>query len=752
MLEIKKLTKIYHTVEEGSLALSDISICFPEHGFVAITGESGSGKTTLLNVLSGFIPYEEGDYFVDGVDFLTFGEQELDNFRKNDIGFVFQDYHLEEDHKVIDNLIEALLIVGVPYKDAEKKSLEYLEKFDLYERRDNKARSLSSGQKQKLAIARAMIKEPKIILCDEPTANLDDKSSKKILSIFAEYAKEHLVIISTHNYEDAKDYATHLVRLYKGHLTLVEEVRKVETKEVKNIEKHETNKFLLFLLGIKNQIGRSIFKIMFFATLVASMVLSLVLFTANIDDASTKVLSREVFNNVNQTEMLVMRKDKENITNDELLDLLSVKHVTGTQLYGFATEMNYYYRKEVDYHLEEVMYLLPGSTPDNPKRGFEYHFSTINDNMYVKGDVGMIVESDLKEGHLPSLYNEVVTSNEYSVGDVITVYFGDGVTQGQGYFHLDFTVCGVLSKHSDDLYFSSIFMMELDYIEYHSKINDFYFSINYDRYNSFAGKYYTIKKEYPLTPIYSPDIGANEILISSAFISSHVNTYPNENNGDIINYAYISILGDSRDVMYVDFNENNPSKDIDPFFIFVGEDIFHYYIDGYENNTARVYFDNYPYIDDVVSSLTAKGYDCLSAYRSGSTEYDPDKQNQRAIVLISSLVMIIIEMFVYFAFGYLFERHQLNNDNTLYLIGASRNNLRKVAAYSVGFINLLGLITGSLLYFVIYFLPIKYLQNINLYLRFYHFLMVAGFVVVLALLIWWRYAKALNQKLRKGGN
>ena len=146
MLKITNLTKIYHNEDEGSLALSNISVSFPETGFVAITGESGSGKTTLLNVLSGFLPYEEGDFYVDDVNFLTFTNEDLENYHKNDIGFVFQDYHLIETHRVIDNLIESLLIIGLPYKKAKKKAEEYLKKIDLYTFRNIKrvlTRSLS---------------------------------------------------------------------------------------------------------------------------------------------------------------------------------------------------------------------------------------------------------------------------------------------------------------------------------------------------------------------------------------------------------------------------------------------------------------------------------------------------------------------------------------------------------------------------------------------------------------------------------
>ena len=246
MLKIVNLTKIYHTADEGSLALKNISIKFPEKGFVAITGESGSGKTTLLNVISGFVSYEEGDFFVDGVDFLSFSPEDVEKYRRNDIGFVFQDYHLIESYTVLDNLVEDLLLHGVKIKEAKKRSLDILKRFGLIDLKSLKARSLSSGQKQKLAIARALVKEPKIILCDEPTANLDPETGLQILAILKEYADNHLVIVSTHNYEDAQGFATHFIRVYKGVLTAYETIKEVEQTPVVAEEKKKSSVLNIF--------------------------------------------------------------------------------------------------------------------------------------------------------------------------------------------------------------------------------------------------------------------------------------------------------------------------------------------------------------------------------------------------------------------------------------------------------------------------------------------------------------------------
>ncbi len=743
MLEVKKLVKIYHTEEEGSLALNDISIKFPETGFVAITGESGSGKTTLLNILSGFASYEEGEFFVDGQDFLSFSDEDLEKYRRKDIGFVFQDCHLIESHTVLDNLIEALLIVGAPYKEAKDKSLEFLKLFHLEEHQRLKARSLSSGQKQKLAIARAMIKEPRIILCDEPTANLDGDSCYEVLGLFKEYSKNHLVIITTHNYEDAKDYVDETIRLYKGKLTSQEAVNEIKGEQAP-VEEKKINYLPLSPISLKNHIGKVISKVLFFGIFLATFILVLTLFSANIDDASTKQLSRETFNNINQNEMLVMRKDKQEIKEEELSELKNgVKHINGTQLYGLATEMNYYYREDVDYRMDVVISLRP-SGPGEYIEYTEYHFNTIRDDLYIKGYQGLVDSKDVKEGNLPSSYNEVLASSDYQIGDTIPVYFHDEVLQGTSYIKMDFVVSGILKNKSDDLYFSPSFMESMDYIQVNSSDVLFRFIVNYMNTESGGG---IRSKSYTFVPIYKSTLGKNEVQLSRDFLSNSGKAFDKPEN---IVSSFTSIAGAQKQVE-VSFDLHNLSPDINGRYIFVGEDVYNMYISDYYPMTSRVYVDQYSYLNEVITTLTNKKYDCLSGYRAGSTEYDQSKQIQRAIILIASLGIMFIESAVYFIFAYLFEKGNLGSDKTLMLLGASKTSLKKVSILNLAMIFIAGLIIGGLLYMTTAFLPIPFIQNINTYFRFYHILIAVGVSLVIFLLVWWRYSKNIN-KYSIGGN
>ena len=740
-LSVRNLTKIYHSESEGSLALSDISIEFPETGFVVITGESGSGKTTLLNVLSGFTGYEEGSYFIDGVDFLSYSNLDIQKYQKNDIGFVFQDYHLIEDFSVIDNLIDSLLVIGVNYKEAKRRSIEILKTFGLEDKQTDIVRNLSGGQKQKIAIARAMLKEPPIILCDEPTANLDGENGIRVFEIMKEYAKNHLVIITTHNYEDAKDYVTESIRLYRGKLTMHETVVAQEGVPAKNEDK-KTNFLPMAALSVKNHIPKTIMKFSFLGSFIAIIVFLLTLFASNIDDASTKVLSREMFNNINETEILLMHDDHSPISTADLDSIREDKHIEHTQLYGHATEMNYLYREGIDYEFDVVFDYETVGPEQTPVEFTRLVFTPLKDELYLKDYTSFVGENDIINGKLPSSYNEVVANNKYKVGDTITVYFSDPVIQGRVYLQLDFVVSGIFSNDDENLYFSTAFLEAFDYMQYYSVRVPF--KVGVEATVELPKETIEYKDLVTFIPIYKPSLGDDEVVVSSDLSIR----WPALYNAKLrIDDSYLLINGERVDV---DFDIYNQSEEITGLYLYVGKNIYQKFIEGYTSSTARAYADTYSYLDDALASLNAKGYETLNPYRACSTKYDSNKQSQRTIILIVSLVLEFLISFVYFVFGYLFEKSNTNSDMTLYLLGASSKKIKQAAALKISLVYVLSLIFGIALYFILAFaLQIPFIQNINTYFRFYHLFIVAGISLGLSLFIWWRYVSHLP--FRKGG-
>lgn len=218
MLELKKINKSYKTENFEQQALKDVSLSFRSNEFVAILGPSGSGKTTLLNIIGGLDHYDNGDLIINEKSTKKFKEKEWDAYRNNCIGFVFQSYNLINHISVLDNVEMSLTLSGVSKKERKRKALEALKKVGLEQHAHKKPNQLSGGQMQRIAIARALVNDPDVILADEPTGALDSKTSVQIMDLIKEIAKDKLVIMVTHNRELAETYATRIVELKDGKL------------------------------------------------------------------------------------------------------------------------------------------------------------------------------------------------------------------------------------------------------------------------------------------------------------------------------------------------------------------------------------------------------------------------------------------------------------------------------------------------------------------------------------------------------
>lgn len=219
-IKLQNISKYYYSETAVTQALQGINLEFRMGEFVAITGESGSGKSTLLRIISGMDTFDDGELYVDGQPTFQYDEDDWEEYRRTKIGFVFQDYSLIGHYTAKENIVSALLIMGVPEKEAGDKAIHYLERVGLSAQRDQRASKLSSGQKQRLSIARALAKDTDIIVADEPTGNLDSETGAQIVKLLRDLSQDHLVIMVTHNYEQVEKYVTRKVRLHDGSLIL----------------------------------------------------------------------------------------------------------------------------------------------------------------------------------------------------------------------------------------------------------------------------------------------------------------------------------------------------------------------------------------------------------------------------------------------------------------------------------------------------------------------------------------------------
>lgn len=213
MLKLNNVTKIYQTKsKEKVTALSNVSLSLDKNGLVFIVGESGSGKTTLLNLIGGLDLADQGEISVE--ECVLGKDISLEKYRQNYAGFVFQEYNLLENLTVYENI--AIAVSACSKKELKEKIVKVLEKVNLsgYEKR--KINELSGGQRQRVAIARALAKNTSVLLCDEPTGNLDSGTSKEIFNLLKNISLEKSVIVVSHNEELAKEYADRLIRISDG--------------------------------------------------------------------------------------------------------------------------------------------------------------------------------------------------------------------------------------------------------------------------------------------------------------------------------------------------------------------------------------------------------------------------------------------------------------------------------------------------------------------------------------------------------
>lgn len=201
MIETKQVAKVYGRKASAFQALKDISLKINTGESIAITGKSGSGKSTLMHLLALLDKPTSGEIVLDDHSATDLKERELDRLRNREFGFVFQQFFMNAQDSVLNNVMLPLKIAGVPYAERKKRAMEALASVEMTEKAKNKANDLSGGQKQRVCIARALVNNPSVIFADEPTGNLDTATSEVVEKLLFDLHKEKgiTLIIVTHD-------------------------------------------------------------------------------------------------------------------------------------------------------------------------------------------------------------------------------------------------------------------------------------------------------------------------------------------------------------------------------------------------------------------------------------------------------------------------------------------------------------------------------------------------------------------------
>jgi putative ABC transport system ATP-binding protein len=216
IIRIENISKIYQVGNQEVRALDGVSLSIDHNEYVAIMGPSGSGKSTLMNMLGCLDTPTEGKYILNQIDVSEMEDDDLAEVRNKEIGFVFQTFNLLPRYSSLENVCLPLIYAGIQKHDRIERGLQALVSVDLENRKDHKPNELSGGQRQRVSIARAIVNNPSIILADEPTGNLDSKTSIDIMHLFETiYSKGNTIIVVTHE-EEIASYARRIVRLRDG--------------------------------------------------------------------------------------------------------------------------------------------------------------------------------------------------------------------------------------------------------------------------------------------------------------------------------------------------------------------------------------------------------------------------------------------------------------------------------------------------------------------------------------------------------
>mgnify|MGYP002678808496 FL=1 len=778
-IKLQNISKYYYSETAVTQALQGINLEFRMGEFVAITGESGSGKSTLLRIISGMDTFDDGELYVDGQPTFQYDEDDWEEYRRTKIGFVFQDYSLIGHYTAKENIVSALLIMGVPEKEAGDKAIHYLERVGLSAQRDQRASKLSSGQKQRLSIARALAKDTDIIVADEPTGNLDSETGAQIVKLLRDLSQDHLVIMVTHNYEQVEKYVTRKVRLHDGSLILdvsenmdtdqkldvsenTDTDQKLEVSEnmdteqkpemsenVDNNEKtsagkksesneerlrdHTIGRIFVRMNAVRQPEKVALFMGFFLAAAIVSF-LFIGQLLMNADDIYTKEYSATSFARKDDKRISLRRKDQKFMTKKDIDRLTKMKHVVSVDQYDIVNDINYYFEEGKDYRQEYGYNRMSTSN-----EGWLYDSQNVE---YVKKDQYMrssscLKKSDLAKGSLPKKIDEVVLYDrgKYKVGDTITFFYTSDVlwSSTENYIQRKMKVSGLLKNKDKQVYFSPEICTMLQSTVTGGKVFYEY------AYNQKLGKYQGQATLWPIVgDIVKKD---NELCVSGAYEAA---VYRAEDND-------LNLLGQSG-LLHIDqYDKDMKSKDVKQIenvetgekingcganFAEVSQNIYEKYYRT-DSRQASVYITSYAKMDHVLKALDKAGYEAVSTLRFGADKYDSDLVQERlrtiGIAVAILLVMMVAEILILRSIF----KIQIKDQKILKFMGMSTKligkiNYMEMRRYSITAIIVVAVVMNVVGIFVPALRAMLYYYEWPGYLAYFMYNYVAAMVMVAA--------------------
>ncbi len=668
-IRLENVSKFYYSSTNVCAGLQKINLELPDRGFVAITGESGSGKSTFISVISGLLSFEEGEIYINGEPMSEYDDSDLESYRKNRIGFVFQEYNLIDEYTVYENVESAIIIRGMRTENIREHAEKIIQKVGLWEFVNQKAIRLSSGQKQRLAIARALAKDADVIFADEPTGNLDSENATRIMELFADIAKEKLVVMVTHNYDIAQPYINRLIRMFDGKIVSDTDVKQInnlreksaDKKEIEATDKRQNRNKIAWKYTLKNIIRQPV-KTLFIALFVLlTAVLSYIFvgqIAANYDDTHTRIYDDNVFAYESDKRIIVKKPDGSSLTNADYELFSSMKYVVAVEEYDLCNDIRYANIPGEDYYETKPgsnLNIIIGGMSSYANNGQYISFNEKAEPKYMKS-ASCITADDLAEGRLPQKRNEIVMYANDKLDEVHMqkIYLRNKNLWGDTYYEQDFVVVGVLKEETTQIYFSAKFCDMLTASQKQERIR-------------LEGAWCAVFKQYRyrdmFIPVIDDGLAGKALSLSEYYFMpyercngvAHMNcTLVSKSDGEVNVYAdKLLNTGKTDGLVYEKLKLCETSEEILAPFICLSEEFFY---ELYEKGShqASLYIDHYAHTDKILKRLEKEGYDAISSYRVSTLEQDADKADNRVRLLIISfsilIVMAVLEVFIVFLF------------------------------------------------------------------------------------------------------
>lgn len=565
MIELKNVRKVYKAKKtDDTLALNDVTVSIPSKGLVFIVGTSGSGKSTLLNCIGGLDKIDSGSIIIDNIDITKLNEHDLDKFRNSCLGFVFQDYNIIEDYNVFENVNLSLELQGKKDPKLVSETLNSLGLEGLEKRHINE---LSGGQKQRVAIARALVKNPNLILADEPTGNLDSKSSKQIFDILKSISKDRTVLVVSHDMEMAKTYGEIIIEISDGNI-VKETKRKIKEENKKDIVLKQyhisRNNILKLTLGnIKAKMGKFIFTIILlsFAFFFLEFAFNAYLFKSSSLASDTMRKNNEFYFNIGKETCSFESGDiycKDLILDEEDVSALerATKHKLnrvytlrdGSEYLTFKTNteetINAYYSAStpefVSIDDDTILNDLVGSKPSTKQeivisqREAEfivrYGIIDANGENYKPDDLDALV-SDKKEVKLGN--TTVVITGYIKLNDHTLDEFKDKELINDDAYHNYFN--NYIVGFDEYFYVTEEFIKDIDLkVDYDAILEDFEFITREFGEETYLHNYKLEKMESPVTVLTRDgkkeitSLNENEIIVPTSSLEEYDSNYKRE--------------------------------------------------------------------------------------------------------------------------------------------------------------------------------------------------------------------------------